>query len=145
MEPLILTSSFLFGKELMTQTVTNSTKTILGSVTTILDDEDFTFKKMLMEYDLTSKVEIINIYINEITNNNSLFEKHSVKLAIKNVLDMLEHISIEIKVIEKKIKQHKELWFHIFRTPDYKILLLDLESNIKILNERFKLLIEIKN
>jgi len=145
MEPLILTSSFLFGKELMTQTVTNSTKTILGSVTSILDDEDFTFKKMLKQYDLTSKVEIINCYINEITNDDILFEKPTIKLVIKNTLDVLEHISIEIKVIEKKIKQHKELWFHRFRTPEYKTLLLDLETNIKLLNERFKLLIEIKN
>lgn len=145
MEPLILTSSFLFGKELMTQTVSNSTKNILGSVTSILDDEDFVFKKMLKEYDLKSKVEIINSYINEITNNDNLFEKPSIKLAIKNVLDMLEHISIEIKTIEKKIKFHKELWFHRFRTPEYKSLLLNLESNIRLLNERFKLLIEIKN
>ena len=60
-------------------------------------------------------------------------------------MEVLEKISNEIKLIEEKIKLHKELWFHRFRTPEYKILLINLETDIRILSERFDLLIKIKN
>ena len=144
MEPIFITS-FIFGKEVMTQTVTNSTRSILGGVSSILEDEDFTFKKILKDYDLTSKVSVINSYLNELSNNSVVFEKEAVKLAIKNILEVLEKISNEIKSIEDKIKVHKQLWFHRFRTPEYKTLLINLETDIRIMSERFDLLIKIKN
>ena len=145
MEPLLVTSSFIFGREVMTQTVTSSTKTILGGVSSILEDEDFAFKKILKDYDLTSKVGVINSYLNELSKDEELFKKEAIQLAIKNVMEVLEKISNEIKLIEEKIKVHKELWFHRFRTPEYKILLINLETDIRILSERFDLLIKIKN
>ena len=145
MEPLLITSSFLFGREFMSQTITKSTKNILGGVTSILKDEDFIFKKILRDYDLTSKVEVINSYINEVTNNEQILEKESIKLAIKNLINILQKISGEIKLIELYIKEHKKLWFHRFRTPEYKILLVNLETDMRILSERFDLFIKIKN
>ena len=145
MEPIFITSSLIFGREVMTQTVTNSTRSILGGVSSILEDEDFTFKKILKDYDLTSKVSVINSYLNELSNNSVIFEKEAVKLAIQNILEILEKISNEIKSIEDKIKVHKKLWFHRFRTPEYKTLLINLETDIRIMSERFDLLIKIKN
>ena len=144
MEPLLLTSSFIFGREIMTQTVTSSTRNILGGVSSILEDEGFLFKRILKDYDLVSKVEIINSYLNELS-NEEVFNKKAIKIAIKNVLEILDKISNEIKLIELKIKHHKKLWFHKFRTPEYKFLLINLESDIRILTERFDLLIKIKN
>lgn len=102
MEPIIITSSFLFGREVMSQTLTNSTKSILSSVTSILDDEDFYFKKILIDYDLISKVNIISSYISNITSNKELFDNETIKLSIKNVSDILETIENEIKTIKKK-------------------------------------------
>ena len=145
MEPLLVTSSFIFGREVMTQTVTGSTKTILGGVSSILEDEDFAFKRILKDYDLTSKVSVINVYLNELSIDEELFKKGAIQLAIKHVMEILEKISNEIKLIEEKIKIHKDLWFHRFRTPEYKILLINLETDIRILSERFDLLIKIKN
>lgn len=144
MEPLLLTSSFILGREIMTQTVTNSTKNILGGVTSILEDEGFLFKKILKDYDLVSKVEVINSYLNDLS-NEEIFNKNAIKISIKKVLEILDKISNEIKLIEVKIKHHKKLWFHKFRTPEYKILLINLENDIRILTERFDLLIKIKN
>ena len=144
MEPLLLTSSFIFGREIMTQTVTSSTKNILGGVSSILEDEGFLFKRILKDYDLVSKVEVINSYLNELS-NEEVFKKKAIKIAIKNVLEILDKISNEIKLIELKIKHHKKLWFHKFRTPEYKFLLINLENDIRILTERFDLLIKIKN
>jgi len=145
MEPLLVTSSFIFGREVMTQTVTGSTKTILGGVSSILEDEDFAFKRILKDYDLTSKVSVINVYLNELSKDEELFKKGAIQLAIKNVMEILEKISNEIKLIEEKIKIHKDLWFHRFRTPEYKTILINLETDIRILSERFDLLIKIKN
>lgn len=145
MEPIFITSSFLFGREVMSQTLTNSTKSILSSVTSILDDEDFYFKKILIDYDLISKVNIISSYISNITSNKELFENETIKLSIKNVNDILEIIENEIKTIKKKIEEHRNLWLHRFRTPEYKKFLIELERHIKILDQRFDLLIKIKN
>ena len=65
----------------MSQTLTNSTKSILNSVTSILDDEDFYFKKILIDYDLISKVNIISSYISNITSNKELFEALKIWLS----------------------------------------------------------------
>jgi hypothetical protein len=145
MEPLFIASSFLFGREVMSQTVTNSTRTILGGVSSILEDEDFLFKKILMDYDLVSKVKIIDSYINEIMCVDNDLTKQAIKLCIQGISEILIKIDKEVQTIKEKIKEHTELWFHRFRTPEYKGLLINLENDIRILSERFDLLIKIKN
>lgn len=144
MEPLILASSLLFGREVVSQTISSSTKNILTGVTSILDDEDFIFNKILNECDLISKVEIINSYVQELHNDASDFNE-STKIALKHIEDILKKIENEIEEIKKQIKQHQELWFHRFRTPCYKSLLDNLLVHIRVLDERFNLLIKIKS
>ena len=144
MEPLIIASSLLFGREVVSQTISSSTKNILTGVTSILDDEDFIFNKILNECDLISKVEIINSYVQELHNDASDFNE-STKIALKHIEDILKKIENEIEEIKKQIKEHQELWFHRFRTPCYKSLLDNLLVHIRVLDERFNLLIKIKS
>ena len=144
MEPLIIASSLLFGREVVSQTISSSTKNILTGVTSILDDEDFIFNKILNECDLISKVEIINSYVQELHNDASDFNE-STKIALKHIEDILKKIENEIEEIKKQIKIHQELWFHRFRTPCYKSLLDNLLVHIRVLDERFNLLIKIKS
>lgn len=143
MEPLLITSSLIFGREVVTQTISGSTKNILSGVNSIMEDEDFAFKKLLEDCDLKSRVDIINTYLGEINENN--FTSDSIKMALKYLSDILKKIETEIQTIEIKIKEHKELWFHRFRTPEYKTMLQNLVTHIKILDERFNLFIKIKN
>ena len=75
MEPLIIASSLLFGREVVSQTISSSTKNILTGVTSILEDEDFIFNRILNECDLISKVEIINSYVQELHNDASDFNE----------------------------------------------------------------------
>lgn len=144
MEPLILASSLLFGREVVSQTISSSTKNILTGVSSILDDEDFIFNKLINDCDLISKVEIINSYIQELHDNASDFNE-STKIALKHIEDILKKIENEIEEIKKQIVEHQQLWFHRFRTPCYKSLLDNLLVHIKVLDERFNLLIKIKN
>ena len=144
MEPLILASSLLFGREVVSQTISSSTKNILTGVSSILDDEDFIFNKILNECDLISKVEIINSYVQELHDDASDFNE-STKIALKHIEDILKKIENEIEEIKKQIKEHQELWFHRFRTPCYKSLLDNLLVHIRVLDERFNLLIKIKS
>jgi hypothetical protein len=144
MEPLILASSLLFGREVVSQTISSSTKNILTGVSSILDDEDFIFNKLINDCDLISKVEIINSYIQELHDNASDFNE-STKIALKHIEDILKKIENEIEEIKKQIIEHQQLWFHRFRTPCYKSLLDNLLVHIKVLDERFNLLIKIKN
>jgi len=144
MEPLIIASSLLFGKEVVSQTISGSTKNILGGVNSILEDEDFAFKKMINDFDLTSRVEIINSYIQELHDKEFCFSE-SIKIALKYIEDVLKKIENEVTEIDLQIKVHKELWFHRFRTPAYKYLLDNLIVHIRVLDERFNLLMKIKN
>lgn len=144
MEPLIIASSLLFGKEVVSQTISSSTKNILCGVNTILEDEDFAFKKMINEFDLTSRVEIINSYIQELHENETIFNE-STKIALKYIEDVIKKIENEVTEIKLQIRVHKELWLHRFRSPSYKYLLENLIVHIRVLDERFNLLMKIKN
>ena len=98
-----------------------------------------------MDYDLVSKVKIIDSYINEIMCVDNDLTKQAIKLCIQGISEILIKIDKEVQTIKEKIKEHTELWFHRFRTPEYKGLLINLENDIRILSERFDLLIKIKN
>jgi hypothetical protein len=144
MEPLFIASSLFFGKEVVAQTISGSTKNILNGVNSIMEDEDFTFKKILDECDLISRVDIINSYIQEIHDTESYFS-NSIKIALKYIDEILKKIEIEVSEIELQINEHKQIWFHRFRSPCYKPILDNLMIHIKVLDERFNLLIKIKN
>mgnify|MGYP005645602901 CR=1 FL=1 len=144
MEPLLIASSLLFGREVVAQTISGSAKNILSGVSSIIDDEDFVFTQILNKCDLISKVEIINSYVQELHEDASDFNE-STKIALKHIEDILKKIENEIDEIKKQIKTHQELWFHRFRTPSYKNLLDNLLIHIKVLDDRFNLLIKIKN
>ena len=80
----------------------------------------------------------------ELHNDASDFND-STKIALKHIEDILKKIENEIEEIKKQIKEHQELWFHRFRTPCYKSLLDNLLVHIRVLDERFNLLIKIKS
>ena len=143
MASMLVTSSLsiLLGREMLSQTISKSSNNILTGVYSILQDEDFAFKKILLEYDLYNKLEVISSYVSEDIKSSS----ESVKICLKNIGETMIKLEKNIKNIEEKIKEHKNLWFYRFRTPNYINLIKDLEIDIKILSDRFDLLIKIKN
>jgi hypothetical protein len=143
MEPILITSSVLFGKEVISQTITNTAKNLLYSVNDLLQNEHFIFKKILDDYDLNFKIEIITNYIEGLSIEE--LDKPAIKSCIKYLEEILVKIKKEVDNIKNEISVYNLLWFNRFRTPTYKILILNLKNDITILSNRFDILTKIKN
>jgi len=143
MEPILITSSVLLGKEVVSQTVNNTARNLLLSVNDLLENEQFIFKKILDEYDLNFKIEIITNYIHNLSEVQ--LKNSGIKTCIKYLENILIKIKQEVDNINKEITEHNSLWFNRFRIPCYKQLIINLKNDINILSERFDILTKIKN
>ena len=143
MEPIIISSSVLLGKEVVSQTVNSTARNLLLSVNDLLENEQFIFKKILDEYDLNFKIDIITNYIHNLSEVQ--LKNSAIKACIKYLENILVKIKKEVDNINKEITEHNSLWFNRFRTPNYKLLILNLKNDINILSERFDILTKIKN
>lgn len=141
-EPLLISSSFLLGKDLVTKAISNTSNNIFSEMETIMADGDFVFKSLLENLDINSKLEIINSFVNDI---EPKIHNETIKMTLKYLHDILEKIKLEIENIRKEIDEHKQKYFYYLRTPSYKDTLKKLSLHVKILDERFNLLIKLIN
>ena len=138
-ETLIVSS--LIKKELISQTISESTKNIVYNLGNLMKDE-FEFKNIIEELDLMSKIDIINSLINDIDSKNINDIIHKVIHYLHMIIDTIKQ---EIEEIKKEIKEHKELWFHNFRTANYKAKIERLIKDNQILDKRLDLFINVYN
>ena len=138
-ETLIVSS--LIKKELISQTISESTKNIVYNLGNLMKDE-FEFKNIIEELDLMSKIDIINSLINDIDSKNINDIIHKVIHYLHMIIDTIKQ---EIEEIKKEIKEHKELWFHNFRTANYKVKIERLIKHNQILDKRLDLFIKVYN
>ena len=138
-ETLIISS--LIKKEVIAQTIGESTKSIFHNLSHIMEDE-FKLKNIIEELDLTSKIDIINDLIKDVDKKdiNNIIHK-----AIHYLHDIIETINKEVEDIKKEIKEHFELWFHRFRTPTYISKIERLIKHNQILDKRLDLFIKVFN
>lgn len=138
-ETLIISS--IIKKEVIAQTIGESTKSIFHNLSHIMEDE-FKLKNIIEELDLTSKIDIINDLIKDIDKEdiNDIIHK-----AIHYLHDIIETINKEVEDIKKEIKEHSELWFHRFRTPTYISKIERLIKHNQILDKRLDLFIKVFN
>ena len=131
-EPLTV----LFGKEVLSQTVSN----IYKGLDTLIHNQQF--KEVLDDLDINSSLDIIHTFIVDLS-------KKKVNNSISKTLNYLEEI---LKIIEKEIeninieiKQHQSKWFSRFRTSNCDSMIKNLIKHKKILDLRFDLLIKLIN
>ena len=141
-EPLIISSSFLLGKDLVTKAISNTSNNIFTEINGLMADGDFVFKSLLEDLDINSKLDIVNSFVNEIEPQN---HNDTIKKALKYLHEILEKINLEIENIKKEIETHKQKYFYYLRSPNYKDTLEKLKLHIKILDDRFNLLIKLIN
>jgi hypothetical protein len=144
-EPLLLTSSFLFGKELLSQTVSKTTTNIYNGLDELRSDELFQFSKLLETLDIKAKLEIIHEFINELTDSDRISHNYSKSIdkVLSYLCDILKKIEMEIDDIKFEIAIHKKKWFYKLRSPSYNIKINNLVEHLKILDERFELLLKL--
>ena len=110
-EPLLISSSLLIGKEVMTQTITNSTKNIYSGIEKIMTNENTEFNQVLDNLDINTKLDIINSFIKEMESSNKLFSETTRK-SLKYIENILKIIEVEISNINIEIEEHKKKWFN---------------------------------
>jgi len=138
-ETLIISS--LIKKEVIAQTIGESTKSIFHNLSHIMEDE-FKLKNIIEELDLTSKIDIINDLIKDVDKENI---NNIIHKAIHYLHDIIETINKEVEDIKKEIKEHSELWFHRYRTPNYISKIEKLIKHNQILDKRLDLFIKVFN
>ena len=141
-EPILLSSSLLIGKEMFTQTINTTTKNIYNGIDKILLNDNLQFKDFLEDLDITIKLDIINTFIIDIHSNNKIFN-NSVSKTFKYLEEILKIIELEIENINNEIIKHNEKWFSKFRFSNSSYMLQKLVKHIQILDDRFELLIKL--
>jgi len=141
-EPLLVTSSLLIGKEMFTQTITTTTKNIYNGIDKILLNDNVQFKKILDDLDITIKLDIIHTFILELHNDNTLFNETVTKTFnyLEEILKIIDH---EIENINNEIIKHNQKWFSRLRFSNCPNMLVKLINHINILDNRFELLIKL--
>jgi len=142
LEPLIVTSSLLIGKEMFTQTITNTTKNIYNGIDKVLLNDNIQFKELLDELDINTKLDIINSFIIDIHKEQKIFND-TLNKTFQYLENSLKTINNEIKSIDKELNDHKLKWFSKIRSSKYPTMLNNLIKHMKILDERFNLLIKL--
>tara|TARA_Y100000591_G_scaffold282028_1_gene262155 strand:+ start:625 stop:1065 length:441 start_codon:yes stop_codon:yes gene_type:complete len=143
-EPLLISSSLLIGKEVMTQTITNSTKNIYSGIEKIITNENTEFNLILDKLDINTKLDIINSFITEMENSNKLLSETTSK-ALKYIEKILKTIELEISNINTEIIEHKKKWFNRIRPSNCREMINNLINHVAILDNRFELLIKFIN
>ena len=143
-EPLLISSSLLIGKEVMTQTITTSTKNIYSGIEKIITNENTEFNLILDKLDINTKLDIINSFIKEMENSNKLFSETTRK-ALKYIEKILKIIELEISNINTEIIEHKKKWFNRIRASNCREMINNLINHVTILDNRFELLIKFIN
>ena len=91
-EPLIISSSFLLGKDLVTKAISNTSNNIFTEINSLMADGDFVFKSLLEDLDINSKLDIVNSFVNEIEPQN---HNDTIKKALKYLHEILEKINYQ--------------------------------------------------
>ena len=141
-EPILFSSSLLLGKEMFTQTVTSTTRNIYTGIDKILLNDNLHFKEILEKLDINTKLDIIHTFIIDIHNNNKLFND-TLNKSFKYLEESLKTIELNIECINNELELHSNKWFSRWRTSNCLNLLDKLISNVKILDNRFDLLIKL--
>ena len=144
MEPLIIVTSSLIGREVFVQTISKTTKNIYSNINEVLSDEDFEFKKVLEKLDIKIKLDIIHSFIDNYINSNQEVENNkTLNITVNHIVTILKKIENEIILINDEIKSHKQKWFYRIRPNNIKSLIDNLTLHLNLLDERFDLLLKI--
>lgn len=142
-EPLLITSTFLLGKEVVNQTITKTTNNIYYNINSILSDENFEFKNLLEELDINTKLDIIKTFISNLKIDKTSNYYSTIEITLEHINKIFIKIEEEINNILNEIKNHKTKWFYYIRNSSYRLLLDNLIKHMKILEDRFNILLNI--
>jgi len=126
----------LIEKEIIIETVNTIDKQIKNLLNLGCD----LTKNKLEELDLEVKIEIIQSYIKNLDN----IDNETLQICLKNIKQIIDKISYELKEIQNIKEEHKNKWFSNYRVPTYNNNFINLKKYTNIFNQRIDLLFKIK-
>ena len=98
------------------------------------------------ETDLLETIKIYESWIVELgTKKRELIESsNTIKISIESIHNSLEDLHQILKQIEARVERHQKKWFSGWRTQDFTKEINELRLKKKILDNRFKILQQIK-
>lgn len=98
------------------------------------------------EIDLLETIKIYESWIIELgQKKKELIESsNTVKLSIESIHNALEDLHQILKQIETRVNRHQQRWFNTWRTQDFTKEINELKLKKRILDNRFKILQQIK-
>lgn len=141
LETIVISS--ILGKEVVTQTISESTKGLYHSISGLMSNNHFLFKELLEELDINSKIVFINTLIKDIKKLEHINE--SISLCLNQLNDIIRKINEEIIEITKNIEIDKTRWFNSFRNSSYISKVHNLKAHNNIMDYRLELLLKLIN
>ena len=123
------------------QTTTNIIGSSISYITSIECISIATIKNKLSEIDIEKTINIIHLFIMELSNKTDI--KESVKVSIISINEILQKIELELKDIKTEIEYHMSKYFSSWRSINCDNKLNNIAINTNILEKRFKLLIKL--
>ena len=98
------------------------------------------------ELDLLETIKIYESWIIELGQKKKklIDSSNTIKLSIESIHNTLEDLHQILLHIETRVKRHQTRWFYTWRTQDFSKEINDLKLKKKILDNRFKILQQIK-
>ena len=161
MESIVAVSGLILGKEMVFQSISSTSTSILKSVKSITDNYDNETKKLFEILDIKFKLDIIASFIENIHNTNiKLHNKtdeanddddddandgkiSTVEHCIHYIKDIMDGIEKEVKLLEEEIAVYKLKWLGNLSYRQFKDQFDKIRTHVAILDNRFDTLIKI--
>jgi hypothetical protein len=99
-------------------------------------------KEVIDEFDFIAKLEIIEAVMKDIE-NEKINEKQSITKALDNLRLVVENIHNLLQKIDNIIKEHEQKYLSKWRSLYYENEILELKRNIRLMDLRYSMFLEI--
>ena len=140
--PFLTTGMILTSDVVSREVISGTTGTIYRLISGISEFDLEHVNQLLEELDLNKKIEIVESLFD---NNRYEPTKKTFNIALNNLHEISEKISLELKEIKKDIEFTKTLYFKQFRSHKYMKNLENLKKHSKILDNRLDLVIKLSD
>lgn len=123
--------------------VISSVKHTITMVSNFISFHHIKINEVIDEHDLIYKLQIVEALMRDIDKED--INKESIKLALNNVHIAVDNINMNLAQINHIINDHKQKYFANWRYINYDNQIYELKRNIKLLDIRYSMLLEIFN
>ena len=138
MAGVIETGMIFLGKSVMLKGITETTTSIYNILQSSMISSHPDVQTTFDNLDLNARLEVIQSIVSNIHS-----EKIPIKIALKNLHNILKVTKVEIDTLQIQMKEHEEKYFSSWRNPEYLPLLDNLEKHSFLIDKRLEMLLDV--